>query len=60
MGHIFKDEWLENIIVGITFGLFMAKEIGKAVGKCKEAIIGIIYEIKGKYEKRKVKGHIFA
>ena len=43
-------------MVGIICDYLMAMEIGKG----KEAIIGIIYENKGKQEKRKVKRHIFA
>jgi len=30
-------------IVGITFGLFMAREIGKGTGKGKDALIGILF-----------------
>ena len=41
MGHIFQVEWWENIILGITCGLLMAMEIGKGIGKGKEAINGI-------------------
>jgi len=41
MGHIFQFEWWENIVVGITYGLLMAMEIGKGINKFKEAIIGI-------------------
>ena len=33
MGHIFQDDWWENIIVGITHGLIMAMEIGKGIEK---------------------------
>jgi len=33
----------KNILVGVTFGLFMAKEIGKGIGKGKEALIGILF-----------------
>jgi len=31
----------KNIQVGVTFNVFMAKEIGKGIGKGKEALIGI-------------------
>ena len=31
----------KNIVVGVTFGLFMAKEIGKGNGKEKNVLIGI-------------------
>jgi len=31
----------KGIVVGVTFGLFMAKEIGKGNGKEKKELIGI-------------------
>jgi len=43
MGHIFQAECWEKTIVDITFGLFMDKEIGKGMGKGKEALIGILF-----------------
>jgi len=36
MRHIFQYEWWGNIVVGITYGLIMAMEIGKV----KKEIIG--------------------
>jgi len=36
MWHVFQVEWWENIIVGMTYRLFMAMEIGKG----KDEIIG--------------------
>jgi len=33
----------ESTIVGITFGLFMAKEIDKGMGKGKEALIDTVF-----------------
>lgn len=33
----------KNIQVGVTFNVFMAKEIGKGIDKVKEKIIGILF-----------------
>jgi len=33
MGHLFQVGCREGTLVGITFGLFMAMEIGKGKGK---------------------------
>jgi len=35
MGHTFQTKCWENILVGITYGLLMAMEIGKGIGKGK-------------------------
>ena len=52
MGHIFQVECWEKIIVGITCCLIMTMEIGKGIGKAKEATNGnLIMNIKEIREK---------
>ena len=41
MGDVFQDECWEKHPSGCHFGFIMTKEIGKGIGKGKEALIGI-------------------
>ena len=60
MGHVFQDECWEKHPSGCSFWFIMAKKIGKGIEKARGINWHFIYENNGKYEKRKVKGHIFA
>ena len=61
MGHVFEVEWWEKHPSGCRFWFIMDKEIGKDIGKRKRGNKwNFIYENKGKYEKGKVKCHIFS
>ena len=62
MGHVFQAECWEKHPNGCSFDLLWLREIGKGICKGfekeKRYYQHFIYENKGNWEKREVKGHM--